>query len=59
VHASDLADVLEEDSGGAQHQDGHLRTRGRHGVSVAARRRKRGRRSRVWGGKGRVVRGWR
>ena len=31
VHASDLADVLEEDSGGAQHQDGHLRTGGRWG----------------------------
>jgi hypothetical protein len=28
VHASDPADVLEEEGGGAQHQDGHLRTRG-------------------------------
>jgi len=57
VHATDLADVLEEDGRGAQHQDGHLRTRGRHGVSVAARRRKRGRRSRVWGERGGVYEG--
>jgi len=31
VHATDLADVLEEDGRGAQHQDGHLRTGGRWG----------------------------
>ena len=49
MHASDLADVLEEDGRCAQHQDGHLRKTRRDGVSAAARR-KQGRRSRVWGG---------
>jgi hypothetical protein len=49
VHASDLADVLEEDSGDAQRQDDHLRTGGSDGVSIGPRRKWwRGRRARVW-----------
>jgi hypothetical protein len=54
VHASYLADVLEEERRCAQHQDGYLITRRRDGVSATARRRKQD-----LGGKGRAVRGWR
>jgi hypothetical protein len=40
VRAADLADVLEDDGGDAQHQDDHLRTGGSDGVSIGERRKR-------------------